>query len=52
MCNLMNEKKTTEKLTVSRNFLQKLRTRGECLPYIKLGTAVRYRVNDIEAFIK
>lgn len=39
-------------LKVSRVKLQQDRQRGRGAPYVKIGRAVRYRLADVEAWLK
>jgi hypothetical protein len=48
---LLCEKTAAKMLGLSTSTLQKARVRGDGIPYIKLGHAVRYRLQDIEFFI-
>ena len=52
-CPLVDEKRAGELLGVSPKTLSVWRcTRRYPLPYVKIGKAVRYRLSDIEKFIR
>lgn len=48
----LNEVELAERLSISRKTLQKWRSLGMGPAYLKLGSKVVYRVEDIEAYIK
>ena len=48
---LVNEETAAAMLQVSVSTLQKDRSRGNLIPYVKLGRAVRYRVSDLRDVI-
>lgn len=48
---LLDERQTAARLSISHRTLQKMRVAGSPLPFVKLGNSVRYRPEDIEAFI-
>ena len=50
--NLMNEKKAAECLGLSVGTLQNWRCNSEGPTYLKLGGAVRYRPEDLEAYVE
>lgn len=49
---LLTEKETAVLLGVSISKLQQDRIKGAGIRYVKLGKAVRYRLDDIAAFIE
>ncbi len=49
---LLTEKEAAKILGFSIRTLQKWRVAGHGPEYVKAGTAVRYRVEDIDAWIK
>lgn len=49
---LLNEKEVAKQLGVSLACLQRWRWRKEGPPYVKLGSAVRYRPEDLDAFVR
>ena len=49
---LLNEIEVSKLLSVSRKTLQAWRWQKTNLPFVKLGSAVRYRLSDIEAYIE
>ena len=50
---LLTSKEAARYLGVSTSFLERDRWAGATIPFIKLGNrAVRYRFQDLEAFIK
>lgn len=36
---------------ISKSYIQKMRVRGEGPPYLKVGTRVRYKPEDVQAWI-
>lgn len=54
MSNLINEKAAAEKIGLSVHWLRRKRWSGGGIPFIKVGDggAVRYRQEDIEAYIQ
>ena len=49
---LMDQKEAAEKLGLSQKTLEKWRSVGRpALRYVRLGSAIKYRLQDIEAFI-
>lgn len=48
---LMNESETAEFLGVAIRTLQDWRVRGSKLRFVKIGSLVRYRLSDVDAFI-
>ena len=49
---LLSTKEAARYLGVSTSFLERDRWAGATIPFIKLGNrAVRYRIQDLEAFI-
>lgn len=51
MSALLNPDDVSTLLGLSKGHLAHLRQRGEGPAYVKLGTAVRYRLSDVEDFI-
>ena len=53
MSNLINEKAAAEKIGLSVHWLRRKRWSGGGIPYCKVGDggAVRYRIEDIDAYI-
>lgn len=50
---LLSPKQTAEILCLKETTLAQFRWRGDKrLPWVKLGTAIRYKSSDIEAFIE
>lgn len=49
--NLIDKKKLSELLGVSKSFINKLMT-DEGLPYVKLGRAVRFQISDVVVFLE
>lgn len=50
---LVSPAKTAEILAIKETTLAQYRWRGDKrLPWVKLGTAIRYKLSDIEAFIE
>lgn len=49
---LLTEKEAAEFLTISVSTLQQWRWKGVELPYLKIGSAVRYRRQDIREYIQ
>lgn len=52
MGRLLTEKEAAERLTFHVQTLRNWRFQGRGLPYIKLGSAVRYDEEDIQDFIE
>lgn len=50
--NLLTTPKAAEYLGLSRNTLNRWRWDGRGPRYLKLGSAVRYRISDLDAFIE
>lgn len=48
---LWTEKRTAEQLGVSPDSLRQDRHRGIGLPFVRLGRKVRYRADDVAAYI-
>lgn len=48
----MNDMELAQRLGISRKTLQKWRSLGMGPPYLKLGSKVVYRAEDIEAYIQ
>ncbi|WP_108462240.1 helix-turn-helix transcriptional regulator [Devosia naphthalenivorans] len=49
---LLNTKQAAEYLNLSTSALEKARVSGiNCPPYVAMGRAVRYRVEDLQAFV-
>lgn len=48
---LLPEKKVAQMLSLSVQTLRNDRAKRQGLPYVKLGAAVRYRVDDVEAYV-
>lgn len=49
---LINEKEAAEVLRKPPSWMQMTRHRGDGPPYLKLGRAVRYDLNDLIAWVK
>lgn len=49
---LLNTKEAAEYCRVSPSFLNALRVRGGGPHFVKLGRCVRYRVNDLSAWLE
>lgn len=49
---LIDEKKLSEILGISRNGLRNMRLKKEGVPWVKIGSRVRYKVTDILKFIE
>jgi hypothetical protein len=47
---LRTEAETAAYLRMSQKWLQKKRLCGGGIPYLKIGSAIRYRMSDIEEF--
>jgi predicted DNA-binding transcriptional regulator AlpA len=47
---LLTQKQVAQRWALSERTLERWRTIGEGPVYVKLGSAVRYRLTDIEAF--
>ncbi len=47
----MDEKQTAAKVSMTPGALRLARHRGVGLPYTRIGTRIRYRVSDIEAYL-
>lgn len=52
MTRLINERQAAHMLGCSIFKMQRDRRIGSPIPYIKLGRAIRYNIDDIEAYIK
>lgn len=48
---LLTDRQVAKRYRLSVNTLRKLRVRGGAPAFIKIGRAVRYRVEDVEAWI-
>lgn len=48
---LMNEKESAKFLHVSRDFMRTSRMRGTGPAYSKIGKCVRYRLDELEAYV-
>ena len=48
---LLTEKEVQENYKINVNTLQRNRSVGLGLPYVKLGRLVRYKVSDIEKYL-
>ncbi len=48
---VLNPEEVAAYLGVSKSFLMKARVTGNTPPYVKIGGAVRYRVNDLEEWL-
>ena len=48
---LLTEKEVQEYYKINANTLQRNRSVGLGLPYVKLGRLVRYKVSDIEKYL-
>ena len=48
---LLTEKEVQEYYKINVNTLQRNRSMGLGLPYVKLGRLVRYKVSDIEKYL-
>lgn len=48
----LTELDVAKDLQVSRSFLQKARSRGQGLPWVKISRAVRYPEQAVEAYLK
>lgn len=49
---LWDENELAAKLNIAVSTLQKQRMRGDGIPYAKLGRLVRYRPQDVAAFLE
>jgi excisionase family DNA binding protein len=49
--NLLNEKQVSEKLGVKIPCLRRWRHERRGLPFVRVGRLVRYRLEDLEAFV-
>ena len=49
---LLNEKETAQKLAVSQETLRSWRKRGQGPEFVKVGRAVRYRLDALEEFVE
>ncbi|EID10877.1 hypothetical protein MXEN_17038 [Mycobacterium xenopi RIVM700367] len=47
----MDEKQTAAKLGVKATSLRADRHRGVGLPYVRIAHRIRYRVNDVDAYL-
>jgi phage terminase Nu1 subunit (DNA packaging protein) len=52
MTKAVNEKEAAALLGLSVRVLQKWRTSGSPVPYMRLGSSVRYRLDDLEHFME
>lgn len=52
MRNLLNEKEASELLSISLATLRRRRTEGRPPRFVKIGSSVRYRAEDLDAFIQ
>jgi predicted DNA-binding transcriptional regulator AlpA len=52
MTNLLTEKEVSELLSISLATLRRRRTEGRPPRFVKIGASVRYRTEDIDAFIQ
>jgi predicted DNA-binding transcriptional regulator AlpA len=52
MNTMLDEKTVASKLTISVATLRKRRLQGRPPRWIKLGTSVRYRAEDVEAWLE
>ena len=52
MQNLLNEREASELLSISLATLRRRRTEGRPPRFVKIGSSVRYRMEDVEAFIQ
>jgi excisionase family DNA binding protein len=52
MSTLLTETEAAERLRVSLATLRRRRCEGRAPAYIKVGASVRYRVEDLDAFIE
>lgn len=48
---ILNERKAAEYLALSHSHLNLLRRRGEGPAYFNIGTAIRYRLADLDEWI-
>ena len=48
---LLTEKEVQEYYKININTLQRNRSEGFGLPYVKIGRLVRYKVSDIEKYL-
>ncbi|MBC8078848.1 MAG: DNA-binding protein [Gorillibacterium sp.] len=48
---LLNQKQVAEWICMSEAWMEQARFRGTGIPYIKIGRAVRYRGEDVQAYI-
>ena len=48
---LLSDREVAKIIGRSRSTLQKARVRGTGLPFVRIGGAVRYRVEDVENFL-
>jgi excisionase family DNA binding protein len=49
--NLLTETQVAERYGVTKPCLRRWRVEGRALPFVKIGRCVRYRPEDVEAFI-
>ena len=47
----LTERETSEMTGISRSTLQKHRFYGKGIPYVKIGSSIRYSVKAIKAFM-
>jgi predicted DNA-binding transcriptional regulator AlpA len=52
MLNLLTEKEVSELLSISLATLRRRRTEGRPPQFVKIGASVRYRTEDIDAFVQ
>ena len=48
----LNTKEAAKHLNLSKNTLERMRVRGDGPQYVKLARAVRYRVTDLDEFMR
>jgi excisionase family DNA binding protein len=51
MSTLLNEHEVAARLGISHRTIQKMRVAGSSLRFVKIGNSVRYRPEDVEAFV-
>lgn len=49
---LWNQKQTAEYLGVSQKWLERDRWAGASIPFVKIGKHVRYRAEDVHAYVE
>ena len=52
MSKLINTIELAEYLGVSESGLKQSRVKGDGIPFIKIGQLVRYRLEDVEAYLE